>query len=128
MYRVHYDHTVANEWTSANTTPKLTNHASGTSSGQGEGGPFAWGKGAFVAANEKDGKEVAEEEEEDDDEGIDLSWPDDKLGQVYYVVACPIMYLLAYTIPNCKKQRHLFGVVFLESIFYIGFFSYFMVG
>jgi sodium/potassium/calcium exchanger 2 len=65
--------------------------------------------------------------EEDDDEGIDLSWPEDRAGQVYFVIACPIMYLLAYTIPNCKKNRSLFGVVFLESIFYIGFFSYFMV-
>lgn len=68
-----------------------------------------------------------EEDDEDDEEGIDLSWPEDRLGQVYYVIACPIMYLLAYTIPNCKKDRHLFGVVFLESILYIGFFSYFMV-
>jgi hypothetical protein len=46
------------------------------------------------------------EEEEDDTEGIDLAWPEEgTLSKVYYVIACPVMFLLAYTIPNCKKQR-----------------------
>ena len=65
--------------------------------------------------------------EDEDDEGIDLSWPDDRGGQVYYVIACPLMFLLAYTIPNCKKRPTLWPVVFLESILYIGAFSYLMV-
>ena len=65
--------------------------------------------------------------EDDDDAGIDLSWPDDRGGQVYYVLACPLMFLLAYTIPNCKKNQTMWPVVFVESIVYIGFFSYFMV-
>lgn len=65
--------------------------------------------------------------EDDDEEGIDLSWPEDRGGQVYYVLACPLMFLLAYTIPNCKKNQTLWPVVFLESIVYIGVFSYFMV-
>ena len=43
------------------------------------------------------------------------------------VIAAPLMYLFYYTVPNCKKKTHLFMVVFFESIFYIGFFSYFMV-
>ena len=37
------------------------------------------------------------------------------------------MFLLAYTIPNCKKNQTMWPVVFVESIVYIGFFSYFMV-
>jgi len=37
------------------------------------------------------------------------------------------MFGLAYSIPNCKKKEHLWPVVFIESILYIGFFSYFMV-
>ena len=65
--------------------------------------------------------------EDEDDEGIDLSWPEDRGGQVYYVIACPLMFLLAYTIPNCKKRPTLWPVVFLLSILYIGVFSYFMV-
>ena len=65
--------------------------------------------------------------EDEDDEGIDLSWPEDRGGQVYYVIACPLMFLLAYTIPNCKKRPTLWPVVFLESILYIGVFSYLMV-
>ena len=65
--------------------------------------------------------------EDEDDEGIDLSWPEDRGGQVYYVIACPLMFLLAYTIPNCKKRPTLWPVVFLISILYIGVFSYFMV-
>jgi solute carrier family 24 (sodium/potassium/calcium exchanger), member 2 len=64
---------------------------------------------------------------DDDDEGMDLSWPEGKAAQIYYVIAAPLMYLFYYTVPNCKKKTHLFMVVFLESIFYIGFFSYFMV-
>jgi Ca2+/Na+ antiporter len=64
---------------------------------------------------------------DDDDEGIDLSWPEGKAAQIYYVIAAPLMYLFYYTVPNCKKKTHLFMVVFFESIFYIGFFSYFMV-
>ena len=86
------------------------------------------GKNNKIADEKKgSGDDGDEDDEDDDEEGIDLSWPEDRLGQVYYVIACPIMYILAYTIPNCKKHRHLFGLVFLESIFYIGFFSYFMV-
>ena len=65
--------------------------------------------------------------EDEDDEGIDLSWPEDRSGQVYYVLACPLMFLLAYTIPNFKKNPKMWPVVFLEAILYIGFFSYFMV-
>ena len=45
----------------------------------------------------------------------------------YFILACPLMFLLAYTIPNCKKRRNLWPLVFVESILYIGFFSYFMV-
>lgn len=67
------------------------------------------------------------EDDDDDDEGIDLSWPDDAAGRAYFVLACPLMFLLAYTIPNCKKRRNLWPLVFLESILYIGVFSYFMV-
>ena len=65
--------------------------------------------------------------EDDDEQGIDLSWPNDRGGQVYYVLACPLMFLLAYTIPNCKKNQTMWPVVFVLSIAYIGFFSYFMV-
>ena len=65
--------------------------------------------------------------EEADDEGIDLSWPDDKYGRAYFVIAAPLMFLLAFTIPNVKKKKYLWPLVFSESILYIGFFSYFMV-
>lgn len=70
---------------------------------------------------------VASHAEEEDDEGIDLSWPEDKAGQVYFIIACPLMYLLAYTIPNVKKKKHLWPLVFFQAILYIGFFSYFTV-
>jgi sodium/potassium/calcium exchanger 2 len=63
----------------------------------------------------------------ENDQGIDLSWPEDRVGQAYYIVACPLMFLLAYTIPNCKKNEKLWPLVFAEAILYIGFFSYFMV-
>ena len=72
-------------------------------------------------------KRPYEDDDDDDDEGIDLSWPDDVAGRAYFVLACPLMFLLAYTIPNCKKRRNLWPLVFVESILYIGFFSYFMV-
>jgi len=106
--------------------------------GGGKGGAAENGKAGNVN-NDKEGQEKGggaggdeaeeeeEEEEEDETAGIDLSWPDNAPGQVYFVVAAPLMFLLAYTIPNCKKNRHLFGVVFIESILYIGFFAYFMV-
>ena len=71
--------------------------------------------------------EAAASAEDEDDGGIDLSWPEDRSGQMYYVIACPVMFLLAYTIPNCKKNPKLWPVVFLEAILYIGVFSYFMV-
>ena len=66
-------------------------------------------------------------DDDDDDGGIDLDWPDELSGKIYFVLLCPIMFGLAYTIPNCKKKEHLWPVVFIESILYIGFFSYFMV-
>ena len=72
-------------------------------------------------------KRPYEDDDDDDDEGIDLSWPDDVAGRAYFILACPLMFLLAYTIPNCKKRRNLWPLVFVESILYIGFFSYFMV-
>jgi len=65
--------------------------------------------------------------DDDDDGGIDLDWPKGLANQIYYVLLCPIMFGLAYSIPNCKKKEHLWPVVFIESILYIGFFSYFMV-
>jgi len=80
-----------------------------------------------IDKGEKKGGAAEDDDDDDETAGIDLSWPEGTLSQVYFVIAAPIMYLLAYTIPNCKKDRHLFGVVFFESIFYIGFFSYFMV-
>ena len=72
-------------------------------------------------------KDPGPDDDDDDDGGIDLDWPEGLANQIYYVLLCPIMFGLAYSIPNCKKKEHLWPVVFIESILYIGFFSYFMV-
>ena len=53
-------------------------------------------------------------DDDDDDGGIDLDWPDELSGKIYFVLLCPIMFGLAYTIPNCKKKEHLWPVVFIE--------------
>ncbi len=82
---------------------------------------------ALANAASKAEKDGGDGDDEDDDEGIDLSWPKDTFGRIYFVWACPIMYLLAYTIPNCKKRNDLWPLVFVQAILYIGFFSYFMV-
>ena len=70
---------------------------------------------------------VPDDGDDDDDGGIDLDWPEGLGNRIYYVLLCPIMFGLAYSIPNCKKKEHLWSVVFIESILLIGFFSYFMV-
>ena len=92
-----------------------------------EGLRIAAAKAAAAQAVNGELKRPYEDDDDDDDEGIDLSWPDDVAGRAYFILACPLMFLLAYTIPNCKKRRNLWPLVFVESILYIGFFSYFMV-
>ena len=64
--------------------------------------------------------------DDDDDGGIDLDWPKGLVNQIYYVLLCPIMFGLAYSIPNCRRRNTCGGGVH-RSILYIGFFSYFMV-
>jgi len=81
--------------------------------------------------SKEEGKEPEkkEEEAEEEEDGIDLSWPDNFLGQVNYVLTAPIVYSLVATLPNCKKEesKKYFWVTFFGSILWIGFFSYWMV-
>eukprot|EP00238_Polyblepharides_amylifera_P012469 CAMPEP_0196580814 /NCGR_PEP_ID=MMETSP1081-20130531/30753_1 /TAXON_ID=36882 /ORGANISM="Pyramimonas amylifera, Strain CCMP720" /LENGTH=582 /DNA_ID=CAMNT_0041900809 /DNA_START=550 /DNA_END=2298 /DNA_ORIENTATION=+ len=78
---------------------------------------------------ESNEKKEEKEEEEEEEVGLDLSWPDSLPQQVNYVLCAPIIYTLAYTVPDVryKKYEHLWAVSFLLSILWIGFASYWMV-
>eukprot|EP00112_Aurelia_sp_Birch-Aquarium-sp1_P013018 Seg2745.2 transcript_id=Seg2745.2/GoldUCD/mRNA.D3Y31 product="Sodium/potassium/calcium exchanger 4" protein_id=Seg2745.2/GoldUCD/D3Y31 len=51
------------------------------------------------------------------------------LGTLFWFVSQPIIYILRYSVPDCKKERleHWYLATFFMSIFWIGVFSYIMV-
>ncbi|EDO41421.1 predicted protein [Nematostella vectensis] len=73
--------------------------------------------------------ETEEELLEEDEQPIDLSWPESGRDRVFYVIKAPLMFLMYYTMVDVRRpeRRHLYPITFLMSIFWIAFFSYFMV-
>jgi len=70
-----------------------------------------------------------EKEAKAEAEGMSLEWPDGFRQRVTYVLLAPLMYSLAYTIPNCRnpKREKWFMASFLLSILWIAGYSYLMV-
>lgn len=73
--------------------------------------------------------EVHNTDEEPEPEPVDLSWPDTLKQQIFYVIAAPLMFSMAFTIPDVRaaKWKKWFPLSFLMSIVWIGVFSFFMV-
>ena len=77
------------------------------------------------------GKDEDDEEEEEKVETVDdmLEWPDSCGARVWYVIVAPLIWSLAYTIPDVRKEKNkkLVAVSFFISIMWIAAASYFMV-
>jgi len=70
-----------------------------------------------------------EKEAKAEAEGMSLAWPEGARQRVTYIILAPIMYTLAYTVPNCRnpKWQKWFMVSFVVSIIWIAAYSYLMV-
>jgi len=80
--------------------------------------------GNLAALQEEEAKQ-----EEEEKEGLDLSWPEGLQNQVVFVVCAPILFALAYTVPDVRREgmANYWALSFLLSILWIGASSYLMV-
>ncbi|PAV60991.1 hypothetical protein WR25_04369 isoform I [Diploscapter pachys] len=71
-------------------------------------------------------KSLLEEEEE---KPLDMSWPDEWLKRLTYVILVPVLVPMWVTVPDVRKPecRNWYPVTFVASILWIAFFSYLMV-
>jgi len=60
---------------------------------------------------------------------LSLAWPKTVGAQVWYVILAPINYLLFFTVPDVRRasMKQYYPVGFLNSIIWIGIYSFFMV-
>ncbi|GAB5358521.1 hypothetical protein AAMO2058_000465500 [Amorphochlora amoebiformis] len=74
-------------------------------------------------------RETTHGEEEEDDGPMDLAWPSTTGKRISYVILAPLTFLLYYCIPDVRREGNAryVAVSFCLSVFFIGFFSYFMV-
>jgi len=74
-------------------------------------------------------KSVEQREEEAD--GIDFprDFPSKLLPRIFWIITCPIMFSLYYTLPDVQKARrkHLWPLTFIGSMLWLMFYSYLMV-
>ncbi|KJH49645.1 Sodium/calcium exchanger protein [Dictyocaulus viviparus] len=65
----------------------------------------------------------------EEEEPLDLSWPETPLKRFIYILLAPIMFPLAYTLPDVRKPswRSWFAITFIGSVLWIALFSYLMV-
>ena len=76
-----------------------------------------------------EGKGSGSDGDDEESEPMDLEWPSTTGKRISYVILAPLTFLLYYTIPDVRRKERegFYAVSFGLSIFYIGFFSYFMV-
>lgn len=78
---------------------------------------------------EQEKEEKKEEEEEEEGGPLDLSWPDEPMAQLNYVLCAPIMYALAYTLADVRAEgkEKWWPISFFGSICWIALSTYWMV-
>jgi len=72
---------------------------------------------------------MVEEQQKEEEEGISLAFPENCKGRVMYILSAPIMYSLYFTVPDVRKPkwRSWWPLAFINSIVWLGVYSFFMV-
>lgn len=67
--------------------------------------------------------------DDEDAEPLDISFPGDTQGRIVYIICFPLMITLYYTVPDVRNEnwKKWYPVAFVNSIIWIGIYSYFMV-
>eukprot|EP01084_Bolivina_argentea_P317495 550490_1 len=83
----------------------------------------------FFEAEKKRRDTIVEQEEKEEEEGISLKFPENTKGRIMYILSAPIMYTLYFTVPDVRKEKwkSCWPLAFLNSILWLGVYSYFMV-
>ncbi|KAL3081003.1 hypothetical protein niasHT_037471 [Heterodera trifolii] len=68
-------------------------------------------------------------DEAEEEKPVDLSWPQGTYKQFVFLLLAPIMFPLALTLPDVKRQerKKYVGITFIGSVAWIAFFTYMMV-
>ena len=89
----------------------------------------------FLVSAEENGRganddhEDAEEEEKEANDALDLSFPDETLARIIYLITAPITFSLYYTVPDVRRsnRENYFVVSFFMSILWIVVYTFCMV-
>jgi sodium/potassium/calcium exchanger 2 len=70
-----------------------------------------------------------EAEADEEEESLDPEWPDKPLEQAWFVFTAPLVYMMYWGIPDCRREKWkpYFMLSFAVSILFIGGYSYVMV-